>query len=210
MNKKNIINYNNKVRIRSEKELKTRRIEFLKICTILNKLNIRYFLQTGILLGAIRENGFIPWDWDVEISVYSEEVFEKINQIVFEINRSGFKVEKCNKKLSDLKIDFIGKLPKETTHYTIFGWNYNINKKIFWRNKFKVPEHLFLKMKKIKLFGRYHFAPYPPEDYLEYQYGDWKRPLRSHEKKKYLTREYYDNSPIKNLIMNTINAIHIK
>ena len=79
MNTKKLNNYANKVRIRTEKELQVRKNEFLKICNILDSLNINYFLQTGILLGAIRNNGFIPWDWDVEISVYSEEVIGKIS-----------------------------------------------------------------------------------------------------------------------------------
>ena len=210
MNTKKMINYPNKVRIRTEKELQVRRNEFLKICNILDSLNINYFLQTGILLGAIRNNGFIPWDWDVEISVYSEEVIGKISHLVTKINNSDFEVEKYNKELSNLKIDFIGKLPKETTHYTILGWRHDKKKKIFWRNKFKVPEHLFSKMQKIKLFDKYHNAPFPPEDYLKYQYGDWKKPLRSHNKSQYLTKEFYDFSPFKDLMMKIINLLFLK
>ena len=44
MNTKKMINYPNKVRIRTEKELQVRRNEFLKICNILDSLNINYFL----------------------------------------------------------------------------------------------------------------------------------------------------------------------
>ena len=49
----------NKIRNRTEEELNVRKKEFLKICDILDKVGITYFLNTGILLGAIRENDFI-------------------------------------------------------------------------------------------------------------------------------------------------------
>ena len=44
-----------KVRDRTPEELSVRKNEFLKICDTLDNLNINYFLQTGILLGAIRD-----------------------------------------------------------------------------------------------------------------------------------------------------------
>lgn len=171
------INLDKKVRIRTKEELQVRKIEFLKICNLLDKLNIRYFLQTGILLGAIRHKGFIPWDWDVELSVFADEVEPKMDQLLSEIKNEGFKIEKYYIELSRLKIDFVGKFSKDTTAYTIQAWCHNKKDKVFWRNKFRVPDHLFNKMSKIRLFEKDHFAPDPPEDYLTHQYGDWKKTI---------------------------------
>ena len=75
--KKNLHKYDPKVRIRTKEELLVRKQEFLKICEILDKLNIKYFLQGGLLLGAIRHRDFIPWDWDAELSVFTTEVAPK-------------------------------------------------------------------------------------------------------------------------------------
>ena len=202
MNKNNLTDYENKVRVRTKEELQIRKYEFLKICEILNKLNIKYFLQTGILLGAIRENDFIPWDWDVELCVFSDEVTEKFDLLIEEIKTSGFTIEKYYKELSTLKIDFVGKLPKETTGYTIKGWNHDKIKKIFWRRTYKIPDHFLLNMKKIHFFEKHHFAPNPPEKFLEYQYGNWKKPLKTSNKLAYMRKEYSGISVIKYLLKN--------
>ena len=202
MNKNNLADHENKVRIRTKEELQIRKYEFLKICEILNKLNINYFLQTGILLGAIRENDFIPWDWDVELSVLSDEVTEKFDLLIEEIKTSGFTIEKYYKELPTLKIDFVGKLPKETTGYTIKGWNHDKIKNIFWRRTYKIPDHFLLNMKKIYFFEKYHFAPHPPEKFLEYLYGNWKKPLKTSNKLVYMRKEFSGINVIKYFLKN--------
>ena len=188
LKQKNILD--EKVRMRTAEELEVRKFEFLKICNLLDKLEIRYFLQGGVLLGAIRHNGFIPWDWDAELSVFTDEVYEKMDLLIKEIKSSGFVIEYFSKELSILKIDFVGDLPKDVTRYTIMGWRHNKKEKIFWRKQYKIPDHFLINMKKIKLFDKYHFAHYPPKKYLEYQYGDWKKPLQTSNKYIYMRKEY--------------------
>ena len=41
-----------------------------KVVEICNYLNIQYFLVSGSMLGAVRYEGFIPWDDDIDIAMF--------------------------------------------------------------------------------------------------------------------------------------------
>ena len=181
-----------KVRNRTSDELSVRKKEFLKICDILDELKINYFLQTGILLGAIRDNDFIKWDWDIEISVLSSELLPNIDLIVEKLKDDGFKIKQINKKKEDSKIDFVGVYPEDVTGYTIWSWNYSKIRDVYWRREFSFPARFLKSFSKIEFLGRQFNCPNNPEKYLEFAYGNWKVPLRSSDKDLYNTRNYKD------------------
>ena len=181
-----------KVRNRTSDELLVRKKEFLKICDILDELKINYFLQTGILLGAIRDNDFIKWDWDIEISVFSDELLPNIDLIVNKLKNEGFKIKQINKKKDDSKIDFVGEYPEDVTGYTIWSWNYSQIKDVYWRREFSVPSKFLKSFSKIEFLERQFNCPNNPEEYLEFAYGNWRVPLRSSDKDLYNTKSYKD------------------
>lgn len=58
-------------------ELQLKEFEILKIFVeICDKLNLNYFLVRGTALGAVKYNGFIPWDDDIDVALPRQD-YEK-------------------------------------------------------------------------------------------------------------------------------------
>lgn len=70
-----------------EKAIETLR----KIKKILDKNNIKYWLDEGTLLGAVREKKLIEWDHDIDLSIWYRDL-EKIKPLFNEINKLGVEV----------------------------------------------------------------------------------------------------------------------
>ena len=65
---------------------------FDKLC---NKYNLIYWLDYGALLGAVRHQGFIPWDDDIDI-VMPREDFNKIPLLLKDVfDKYGFELYDC-------------------------------------------------------------------------------------------------------------------
>ncbi len=98
-------------------------IKLLKIIIrILDKYKIKYYLDFGTLIGAMRDNALIPWDDDIDISLVNENEYSKIPLVLKEIKEQyGYRTylhtfestlkkhKKKHPKIVTPKIDFTTK-----------------------------------------------------------------------------------------------------
>lgn len=83
--------------------------EIVRIC---EKNNIEYFLQGGTLLGAVRHGGFIPWDDDLDISMYRKD-YDKFISICEKELKKEYRLD-CDKTNGEYWLTF-AKIRKRNT-----------------------------------------------------------------------------------------------
>ena len=197
----------NKLRLRTINELEDRKKGFFEIINILKSKNIFFFLQGGVLLGAVRNSNFIQWDWDVEISLFSDEFFEKRDLIKNALLENGFKIFKENYERERIKIDVYKYQDYATTGYTLFGWTFNKEKNKILRGEINIPSMFMDNMEKITFFDEEFYCPGPVNDYLTYQYGNWRKEIKSDIKSEYLSNKFYKKKSFMSKVLNKIKKI---
>ena len=197
-----------KVRVRSKDELKSREKCFLEIVNIFEKNRIDFFIQAGVVLGARRENYFIKWDWDVEFGIFEESFIKNHDLIKRELIKNNFKIFHEVKNSKDRKIDVCKDFGPKSTVYEILSWKYSWIKKRYYRWHINIPAKFFKEKHAIKFLGKKVYCPGPIDEYLAYQYGDWQTPKKTSIKKDYLSKVFYNKKS--NIFYNIIKIILIK
>ena len=114
---------------------------FEKICNILDKNNIIYWLDCGTCLGAYRHSGFIPWDHDIDIGIFQKD-HDLVKKLLSKIDPKIYQVEDWSSY--GRPKTFLKFLVKETGSFIdIYHYKYNEEKNeieyIFSYEKTKIP-----------------------------------------------------------------------
>ena len=111
-------------------ELRERQLEILDYVSLFCDQNgIRYWLDSGTLLGAVRHKGFIPWDDDIDIGMLREDYDRFVLLFREKCDKPGY-VLKCPEMDKDWHLPF-GKVMDMTTLLVQDGFNLGINIDIF-------------------------------------------------------------------------------
>ncbi len=171
-----------KVRLRTQKELSEQFEGLLFLSRALNDCDVKWFLTNGTLLGAVRANDFISWDWDVGVTVMTELARPRRKRIIQELLSAGFRILKTDFSRANFKIVAGG----FGTKYEIVGLRRK-GRKLRARRMMHLSASLFEAEESVYLRGQAFPAPSPATQYLREVYGDWELPKRTAIKEEYLT-----------------------
>lgn len=150
---------------------------------ILNNLGIKFWLEAGTCLGAIRDKGFISYDKDMDIGVYAEdlnsvEAFLNLTKHfidggfslahTFGTIENGFEIS-FHKRGIKLDVFWFYKKDHFRWHSAWMGRGYNLTDQLFYRYRADLVEELRM----IDFLG--HKMPIPKNfnEYLTTKYGNW-------------------------------------
>lgn len=158
--------------------LENLRITFRRVATVLDQCKVRYWLEGGSLLGAARHRDLIPWDYDVDIGIYDDDI-KKCPLLLYATKQpikddEGFIWEKAPEG------DFLRVQFSETNrlHVDIFPF-YPVNKIMTKKTWFsdhpqdkEFPEEFVKNLTKIHFAGTLASVPSNVKEFLEFKFGE--------------------------------------
>ena len=175
------------VKSKELEEHQKKEVELLKYFhNLCKKHEIYYFATAGTLLGAVRHNGFIPWDDDIDLAVNGDSI-NKLKELKEEMEKEGIFIRyapkdnhmfKPNKSIhqlfykdnEDIWLDLFEFEKEEGYYYHKFDFQklYACPKEIFTEEEFEnIKSHKFEDIE-INI-------PKNPYKFLRRLFGEWER-----------------------------------
>lgn len=173
--------------IRTEEELNLQLKHLIEIKKVHEKYNIRMFLAAGTMLGAVRNNDFIPWDWNVSVGSFHEEFYPHFENICSDFENLGYRIQKRAKK-GHVAVNIF----KDGIKFVIEALKLSDDGKYRTLPMHKFPVNFYDGFKSVKLRGENFLILKNAEKFIEWYYGDdWQTPKRIGHRGEVITKECY-------------------
>lgn len=156
------------------------------VIRVLEAYKIRYWLEGGSLLGALRNGDIIPWDSDVDIGVYQEDlkklfIFQDARRKGPVMDELGYVWEASEQSTSTVSTNnYLYRVhysPSNRVHVDIFPF-YPLNgsmTKDYWfpthRQDVPFPESFLKPMSKVTFLGLQVAVPADPLHFIDFKFG---------------------------------------
>lgn len=185
----------------------------LEIGSLLDAINLPFFLIQGTALGAYRDAGFVPGERDIDLGVLFEDLAGRQDEVTRELWKRSFHVRQIIEPFNqartivadrlDVKIDLVGMIRHEQYRFTATPIDFlSVGSRPY---AIVHPRLTMENWTKVAMFGRQWNVPHPIEGYLESEYGpEWKTPkddsvsrLRNYKfmKERSIGRGYLESQP---------------
>ena len=157
-----------------------RLLNLIDVKKVFDEKKIPLWLDGGALLGAYRDNDWIPYDDDIDMTILEEDWKSQVKELRTIFINLGFIVRSSfSQKFSRLT------LFREKEQIGLFGWSLDPSYeggKYRVRPAGRIPIKFFENKEYIEFKGISFCALNPIEEYLIWRYGEkWRIPLDYHE-----------------------------
>jgi len=167
------------------------------IADLLEKLEIKYWLDWGTLLGAVRNGKMIPWDFDIDVGIFHRDTVRLLSTEKY-IAKNGYRFAVDRNKKHARKIRFFGKEGFDF-HVDIDPWIVRKGKVIttYGDVRYRTIEELEV-LDTIKFEGNTYPCPKNPKVGLARMLGeDWRTPKVGSGNVIYINKFDSNNEDIK-------------
>ena len=147
------------------------------VFSILEQENVRYWLEGGSLLGAARNGDIIPWDYDIDIGIYKDDIqkssYLKDAQQSSFVDDEGFVWETASEG-EFFRVQYSEQNHLHVDIYPFYSREGTMTKNTWFkthRQDTEFPEHFLTPLTKIPFAGIMAGAPNNVRQFLEFKFG---------------------------------------